>query len=222
MVVEKKKEEEFNMGGKYIGPTQKLVRKYSDQVFSKKKVTEKRKRKTIVRRQKTEYGQLLMNQTKVCTLYNISKRQLYNYIEESINKCVKGSKDTKSKVNSGDILVQKLEMRLDNAVYRLGMGVTRKSCRNLVSYGHIMVNYSVVKCPSFQVKIGDVITYNDKDNCDIQSNNSMSSDICSKIYSWLKVDKYKDKYVYKIVSEPMKKDISENIDINGLIEIFSK
>lgn len=96
----------------------------------------------------TEYGAQLIEKQKIRFSYGISERQLSNYVKKVSN--IKG-------VGTAEKLYEKLESRLDNIVYRMGLGASRRATRQMVSHGHFVVNNHRVTIPSYEVKIGDIV-----------------------------------------------------------------
>jgi small subunit ribosomal protein S4 len=120
---------------------------------------------------------------------------------------------------TGAILIQLLECRLDNVVYRLGIAPTRASARQLVSHKHIVVNGSVVNIPSFQVKQGDVVGVRERDKSMQIIMESLSGFNHSK-YLWLDWDS--NAFAGKFLHIPEREDIPENIKEQLIVELYSK
>lgn len=137
-----------------IGPKYKIARRLRAPIFEKTQtqkyaLREARKAKVAKRTpQKTEYGLALLEKQKARLTYGLIERQFAKYVEESIKR--KGVKSTQA-------LFEKLELRLDNVVYRLGLATTRRFARQMASHGHITINGKRVTIPSIQVKKGDII-----------------------------------------------------------------
>ena len=194
--------------GRYIGPAIKIAKKFNDKIFSRKFDYKKKNtsNKVLKRRTKqTEYGGLLTSKEKILYLYNIRDKQLQNYISEAIRRSE----------NSEEVLVQILETRLDNVVYRLGLGRTRKECRQMVSHKHICVNEKVVNIASALVKVGDVISFKKSTNL-----SKVDSNITGNVFSWLNWNSEQNRG--EITSLPVRKDIPEKINLKDLIEIHAR
>lgn len=137
-----------------IGPKYKIARRLRAPIFEKTQtqkyaLREARKAKTAKRTsQKTEYGLALLEKQKARLTYGLVEKQFAKYVAEAIKR--KGVKSTQA-------LFEKLELRLDNAVYRLGLASTRRFARQMVSHGHITLNGKRVTIPSIQVKKGDIV-----------------------------------------------------------------
>ena len=194
--------------GRYIGPIVKIAKKFNDKVFTQKfdyKKSNSLNKNSKRKSRQTEYGALLSSKEKILYLYNIRDKQLKKYINEAIRR----------PENSEDVLVQILETRLDNVVYRLGLGKTRKECRQLVSHKHICVNGKIVNIASALMKIGDVISLKKT-----TKSSTIDSGISESFYSWLKWDT--EKNIGEIISMPVRKDIPEKINLKDLIEIHAR
>lgn len=137
-----------------IGPKYKIARRLRAPIFEKTQtqkyaLREARRSKTTKRTpQKTEYGLALLEKQKARLTYGLIERQFAKYVEEAIKR--KGTKSTQA-------LFEKLELRLDNVVYRLGLATTRRFARQMTSHGHITLNGKRVTIPSIQVKKGDIV-----------------------------------------------------------------
>ena len=147
----------------------------------------------------------LTSKEKILYLYNIRDKQLQNYISEAIRRSE----------NSEEVLVQLLETRLDNVVYRLGLGRTRKECRQMVSHKHICVNEKIVNIASALVKVGDVISFKKSTNL-----SKVDLNITGNVFSWLNWNSEQNRG--KITSLPVRKDIPEKINLKDLIEIHAR
>ena len=175
--------------GRYIGPAVKIAKKFNDKIFS----------------QKFDYKKKNTSNKTLLYLYNIRDKQLQNYISEAIRRSE----------NSEEVLVQILETRLDNVVYRLGLGRTRKECRQMVSHKHICVNGKVVNIASALVKVGDVISLKKSTNL-----SKVDSNITGNVFSWLNWNSEQNRG--EITSLPVRKDIPEKINLKDLIEIHAR
>jgi small subunit ribosomal protein S4 len=138
-----------------IGPKYKICRRLGSRVFGKCETTKfsisgsataRPKRKKTM----SEYGLQLIEKQKVRFTYGLKERQLSNYVKQV--------QEASGHDNPLSALYGKLEARLDSVVYRLGLANTRTGARQLVSHGHIMINGARVNIPSYQVKVGDVVT----------------------------------------------------------------
>ena len=143
---------------RYTGPKTKIARKFGEAIFGDDKSFEKRnfppgQHGNAKRRgKKSEYAIQLMEKQKAKFTYGILERQFRNLFEKA----------SRSKVVTGEALLQLCESRLDNVVYRFGLSPSRSGARQLVSHRHITINGSIVNIPSFQVKVGDIVGVREK------------------------------------------------------------
>ncbi|MCF0207279.1 MAG: 30S ribosomal protein S4 [Bacteroidales bacterium] len=200
---------------RYTGPQTKIARKFGEPIFGPDKVLERRnfppgqhglnkKRKKV-----SEYGVQLREKQKVKYTYGVLERQFRNLFKKA----------GRSKGVTGVVLLQLLESRLDNVVYRLGIAPTRVSARQLVSHRHIMVNGAMCNIPSYTVKPGDIISVRERSKSLEVITNSLSGFNHSK-YSWLAWDE--PQMSGKFMSVPEREDIPENIREQLIVELYSK
>lgn len=199
---------------RYTGPKTKIARKLGEAIYGADKVLTKknyppgqhgnnRKRKT------SEYGTQLKEKQKAKYTYGVLERQFANLFDKA----------QRSKGITGVILLQLLESRLDNVVYRLGIAKTRNAARQLVSHKHIIVNGEVVNIPSYQVKQGDVVGVREKSKSLENIVDSLSGFNHSK-YPWLEFDE--SAKAGKFLHMPDREDIPENIKEQLIVELYSK
>ncbi len=199
---------------RYTGPKSKIARKFNDPIFGTDKTLEKKpyppghhgaaKR----RRKQSEYGVQLQEKQKAKYTYGILERQFSNTFKKAAQK----------KGITGENLLQLIEARLDNVVYRLGIAPTRRAARQLVSHRHITVNGEIVSIPSFTLKEGDNIGVREKSKSLLAINESLESR--SNRYSWLEWDE--DKLAGKLLNYPPREEIPENIKEQLIVELYSK
>jgi small subunit ribosomal protein S4 len=197
-----------------IGPSTKIARKFGEPIFGYDKTLEKKSHPPgmhgISKRRKasSEYGIQLKEKQKAKNTYGVLERQFYKTFVEAARR----------KGNTGENLMQLLESRLDNIVYRLGIAPTRMAARQLVSHKHITVNGRVLNIPSFTVKAGDKVGVRErsKDFSAIQSSLSGSS----KRNAWL--DWNEKELQGTFLSLPPKEEIPENINVQLIVELYSK
>tara|TARA_B100001093_G_C26584080_1_gene908568 strand:+ start:31 stop:633 length:603 start_codon:yes stop_codon:yes gene_type:complete len=198
---------------RYTGPKSKISRKYGEPIFGDTKALEKKPHPPGQhgrgrRRKKSEYAIQLAEKQKAKYLYGILERQFRNLF---------GKASRKDGI-TGENLLQLLESRLDNVVYRLGIAPTRRSARQLVSHKHITVNGNLVNIPSFSVKEGDMIAVREKS----KSLSSIAESISrqSNRFKWLEWD---DKSLSgKLIMYPDRESIPENINEQLIVELYSK
>ena len=198
---------------RYTGPKSKISRKYGEPIFGDTKALEKKPHPPGQhgrgrRRKKSEYAIQLAEKQKAKYLYGILERQFRNLF----------GKASRQDGITGENLLQLLESRLDNVVYRLGIAPTRRSARQLVSHKHITVNGNLVNIPSFNVKEGDMIAVREKS----KSLSSIAESISrqSSRFKWLEWD---DKSLSgKLIMYPDRESIPENINEQLIVELYSK
>lgn len=156
----------------------------------------------------SEYGIQLREKQKVRRLYGMLEKQFRNYYEKA----------AASKESTGWALLKMLEMRLDNVVYRMGLGVSRTEARQIVNHGHITVNGKKVNIPSYQVKVGDVIAV--KDNK--QSLEMFASLKGEKVNTpkWLEFNT--ESLTGKVLALPERDDIDLGIQEHLIVEYYSR
>ena len=153
----------------------------------------------------------LREKQKAKYLYGILERQFRNYYIKASN--LEGV--------TGDRLLQLLENRLDNVVYRLGFAKTRPQARQYVSHGHIQVNSKKVNIPSYQLKTGDQITWKESSqSSDIVKNATDNSGFESVVPTWLNVDS--NRFSGEVLSEPTLSDVELIIDTRLIVEFYSR
>ncbi|MCI6809157.1 MAG: 30S ribosomal protein S4 [Spirochaetia bacterium] len=167
---------------------------------------ESKRNQKDVRRKKSEYGIQLTEKQKVRFIYGVMEKQFHKYYVMA----------TKKDGVTGEMLLQILESRLDNVVYRLGFAKTRKQARQMVNHGHILINGAVVNIPSYLVKVGDVVTV--KENSGIKKLVLANGD--PVVPGWLEADK--DNFTGKVVSLATKADIDFEVKENLIVEYYSK
>src|SRR3989344_2497502 len=145
---------------RYTGPKEKIERRLGTKLFLKGERSYSPKSATVkrmyppgvhgkaFRRRMSEYGQQLQAKQKIRNTYRMMERQFKNLVGTAI----------KSKHETGDILIKKLENRLDNTVFRAGFAQSRDQARQIVNHGHIMVNGKKISIPSYEVRIGDQLS----------------------------------------------------------------
>ena len=200
---------------RYTGPKTRIARKFGEAIFGPDKHMERKnfppgQHGMNKKRKKTsEYGVQLREKQKAKYTYGMLERQFRNTFEKA----------SRSKGVTGEVLLQLLEARLDNVVYRLGVAPTRASARQLVSHRHITVNGSVVSVPSFQLKPGDIIGVREKSKSLENIVDSLTTRKFTK-FSWLEWDD--TQMAGKFMNVPERTDIPENIKEQLIVELYSK
>jgi len=199
---------------RYTGPKTRISRKFGEPIFGPDKTLSKKNyppgQHGNNRHKKTsEYGIQLREKQKAKYTYGVLERQFRLLFEKA----------QRAKGITGEILLQLLETRLDNVVYRLGMAPTRAAARQLVSHRHITVDGSVVNIPSYQVKAGQVIGVREKDKSMAVIADALNGYNHSK-YPWMEWDK--SSLSGKFLHQPERADIPENIKEQLIVELYSK
>lgn len=204
---------------RYIGPTCKLARREGTDLFLKSGVRpleSKCKAETGPgqhgqrRGRLSDYGVQHREKQKVRRIYGVLEKQFQNYYTEAARR--KGA--------TGENLLQLLECRLDNVVYRMGFGSTRAESRQLVSHKAIMVNGKTLNIPSYQVRVGDVIAVREKAKNQLRIQGALSIAGQRGDVEWLDVNSEKKEGVFKRV--PDRSDLSADINENLIVELYSK
>ena len=199
---------------RYTGPKTKIARKFGEAIFGPDKVLSKKNyppgQHGVNRRRKTsEYGIQLREKQKAKYTYGVLEKQFRNLFERASRK----------KGITGEVLLQLLEARLDNVVYRLGIAPTRAAARQLVLHRHIVVNGKVVNIASYSVKPGEVVGVREKSKSLEVIADSLAGFNHSK-YPWLEWDE--SAKAGKLLHIPAREDIPENIKEQLIVELYSK
>jgi small subunit ribosomal protein S4 len=199
---------------RYRGPKSKVARKFNDPIFGPSKPLQKKayppgQHGRGRRKKQSEYAIQLSEKQKAKYTYGVLERQFANLFEKASRK---------SGV-TGEVLLQLLESRLDNVVYRLGISPTRRAARQLVLHKHVVVNGTVTNIPSFSVKVGDIIGVREKSKSLEVVTESLASHSAKK-YPWLEWDG--SQMSGKMISLPNREEIPENIQEQLIVELYSK
>ena len=207
---------------RYIGPTFKLARREGADLSlksparaldSKCKLEQKpgQHGATARKGKLSDYATQLREKQKVKRIYGLLERQFRNYYKKASTK----------KGNTGENLLQLLETRLDNVVYRMGFAITRPSARQLVSHRGVLVNGKSVNLPSYQVKAGDSIELSEKAQKQLRVQESLTvSQQMDLSPSWVEVNSQKFSGVFKAV--PDRADLPADINEALIVELYSK
>ncbi|MDP4281377.1 MAG: 30S ribosomal protein S4 [Bacteroidota bacterium] len=199
---------------RYIGPKSKIARRFKDPIFGPDKYYEKKNYPPGMhggnkRRSKlSEYGTQLMEKQKAKYTYGILERQFKNIFQKA----------TRKKGITGEVLLQLIEARLDNVVFRLGIAPTRNGARQLILHRHIVVNGKVVNVPSFELRPGDIVGVRERSKSLEVIVNSLASR--ANQYSWLEWDEAMK--TGKFMNYPERAEIPENIKEQLIVELYSK
>ncbi|MCI5682655.1 MAG: 30S ribosomal protein S4 [Eubacteriales bacterium] len=208
---------------RYTGPVCKLCRRENTKLFLKgdKCMSEKcpmNNPKVKIpgphgdrRRKLTEYGTQLREKQKTKRYYGVMERQFANYFDMATK--VKG-------MTTGEALLQILERRLDNVVYRLGFAMSRAEAKQLVNHGHFTVNGKKVNIPSYLIKEGDVVAMTDKSKDSDKIKGVLEANSAKPVVKWIEKDSENVKG--KIVALPTVEDIDLPIEVHLIVELYSK
>jgi small subunit ribosomal protein S4 len=200
---------------RYRGPQSRIARKFGEPIFGPDKTLEKKNYPPGMhglskkRKKTSEYGLQLKEKQKVKYTYGMLEKQFRNTFEKA----------TRSKGVTGVVLLQLLESRLDNVVYRLGIAPTRSASRQLVSHRHILVNGELCNIPSYTVRPNDTIAVREKSKSIELISNSLNGFNHSK-YPWLEWDG--STLIGRFMAIPGREDIPENIKEQLIVELYSK
>ena len=199
---------------RYIGPKSRIARRFGEAIFGADKVLSRRnfppgQHGNGRRRKTSEYGVMLAEKQKAKYTYGVLEKQFRNMFEKA----------SASNGITGEILLQNLECRLDNVVYRLGIAPTRAAARQLVNHRHITVDGKVTGIASYSVKPGQIVAVREKSKSLEVIADSLAGFSHSK-YPWMEWDE--SAKAGKLLHKPERADIPENIKEQLIVELYSK
>jgi len=200
---------------RYRAAKSRIARKFGEPIFGPDKAFEHKNYPpgmhglNAKRRKKSEYGLQLKEKQKAKYTYGLLERQFRGLFQKAAASTGK----------TGDVLLQLLESRLDNVIFRLGLAKSRAGARQLVSHRNVMVNGEVVNIPSFLLKPGDLVGVREKSKSLEIINESLASRRHSR-YGWLEWDE--TQMAGKFISRPERDEIPENIKEQLIVELYSK
>ncbi len=162
------------------------------------------------RRKQSEYGLQLNEKQKVKFIYGVLEKQFRKYYVMA----------TKKQGITGEMLLQILESRLDNVVYRLCLANTRRESRQLVAHGHILVNGQKVDIPSYLVKPGDVISIKDKSKNSVRIKEIVETNSARVTPKWLEINR--ETLTGKVLALAERSDIDYEVEEHLIVELYSK
>ncbi|MDY7025064.1 MAG: 30S ribosomal protein S4 [Pseudomonadota bacterium] len=205
---------------RYIGPKCKLARREGTDLGLKSGVraldskckadTPPGQHGSNRRSKLSDYGLQLREKQKVRRTYGVLEKQFRNYYKKAAS----------SKGATGEILLQLLEARLDNVVYRMGFGSTRAEARQLVSHKAIQVNGKTVNIASYQVKAGDVVEVREKAKNQLRIKSAIELAAQRGFAPWIEIDQAKLSGTFK--NNPERADLSQDINESLIVELYSK
>ncbi len=198
---------------RYTGPKNKLFRNWGVKDLSNRKLTSSMRQTAsgqhgAVRKKLSEYAIHLNEKQKIRLTYLVSEKQFAKYYQEA----------TRRKGVTGTLLLQLLESRLDNVLFRAGFGVTRSQSRQIVNHGHVLVNGKKVDIPSYLVKAGDVITVRSKSSDFIKSVIESIDVACAP--AWMTIDRDALKITFDRM--PEREELDPDFKEQLVIEYYSK
>lgn len=201
---------------RYRGPKAKIARKFNDPIFGPSKALQKKsyppgQHGRSRRRKQSEYAIQLLAKQKAKYTYGVLERQFANLFDKA----------SRSQGITGEVLLQLLEARLDNVVYRLGISPTRRGARQLVGHKHITVNGELVNIPSYSLKPGDIVGVREKSKSLQAIVDSVASRSSGKArYSWLEWNS--TDMLGRYTMHPQRDEIPENLQEQLIVELYSK
>jgi small subunit ribosomal protein S4 len=199
---------------RYTGPKVRISRRFNEPILGENKALQKKnyapgQHGRGKKRKQSEYATQLYEKQKAKYIYGLLERQFAKLFSEASRK----------KGVTGETLLQLLESRLDNTVYRLGIAPTRRAARQLVLHKHISVNGEVVNISSYTLKPGDVVGVRERSKSLEVVTNSLASHNARR-YNWLEWDS--NEMLGKMINVPLRADIPENINEQLIVELYSK
>lgn len=206
---------------RYTGPVEKLERRLGTDLGLKgerrlagKSALDKRpyppgqhgQRRTKI----SEYGQQLQEKQKARFMYGVSEKQFAKLYKEA----------NRREGNTGSLLIQLLEQRLDNVVYRMGFATTRAFARQLVNHGHMLVNGTAVDIPSYRVKVGDKVEVREKSRSNVQIVRAIELTNQTGMVEWVDVEK--EKLFGLFTRMPEREEVSIPVEERLIVELYSK
>ena len=180
----------------------------SPAVLGYSKETNRKPKQT--RRKQSEYGMQLTEKQKVKFIYGVLEKQFHGYFVRAERKSG----------NTGEVLLQELERRLDNVVFRMGYANTRREARQLVNHGHFTVNGRRVNIPSFQVRPGDEVAVCEKSRSSEKFKTLIEQNGKNPTPKW--IEKAADAFEGKIVAMPAREDIDYDVAEHLIVELYNK
>jgi small subunit ribosomal protein S4 len=201
---------------RYTGPKDRVARRYGTPLFGPTKYLERKNYPPGQhgpkgsRRKASEYSVALAEKQKLRYQYGLLERQFRRFFEIASHR----------RGVTGDILLQLLESRLDNVVYRLGFANSRNAARQMVSHGHIAVNGRKTDVSSYLCRPGDVITVREKDGSRRLATKNMELTGIAPVPDWLSVNK--DQFSGSVARIPTREEIAPIVNVQLIVELYSK
>ena len=199
---------------RYTGPKARISRRFNEPILGESKAFQKKnyppgQHGKTKKRKQSEYAIQLAEKQKAKYIYGVLERQFAHTFDKAVRK----------KGVTGEVLLQLLEARLDNMVYRLGIAPTRRAARQLVVHRHILVNGEVVNIPSYSMRPGETVGVREKSKALVAITDSLNAHN-AKRYNWLEWDG--KEMVGKFISYPERDQIPENFNEQAIVELYNK
>ncbi len=201
---------------RYTGPKSKISRRYGIALFGPSKALERKNYPPGMhgpkgsRRKQSDYATALAEKQKLRHMYGLMERQFRRYFETALRK----------RGVTGETLLQMLETRLDNVVYRLGFANSRSAARQLVSHGHVTVNNRKVNVASYNLKAGDTIIIKEMPGSRRLVTRNLELTQIQPVPDWLVADK--DQFQGKVVRVPSREEIAPVVNEQLVVELYSR
>jgi len=200
---------------RYTGPTTRINRRFGMAIFPANKSFERRtyppgQHGPSFRRKVSDYGAGLLEKQKLRMMYGLTEKQFRNLFQKAKRK----------QGITGDNFLSYLETRLDNVVYRLGFAKTRKSARQFVNHGHLLINGNKVDIPSYQVSVGDDITVREKTSSRQVATRNLDGSQYNNTPPWLEVKA--DSLQGTVSRMPQSDELEQSINVQLVVEFYSR
>jgi small subunit ribosomal protein S4 len=201
---------------RYTGPKSKISRRYGVPLFGPTKALERKNYPPGMhgpkgaRRKLSDYATALAEKQKLRFQYGLMERQFRRYFETALRK----------RGVTGETLLQMLETRLDNVVYRLGFANSRSAARQLVSHGHVLVNNRKVNVSSYNLRAGDLVTVKERPSSRRLATRNLELTQIHTVPDWLVLDK--DQFQGKVVRIPSREEIAPIVNEQLVVELYSR
>jgi small subunit ribosomal protein S4 len=200
---------------RYTGPTTRINRRFGMAIFPANKSFERRtyppgQHGPSFRRKVSDYGAGLLEKQKLRMMYGLTEKQFRNLFQKAKRK----------QGITGDNFLSYLETRLDNVVYRLGFAKTRKSARQFVNHGHLLINGHKVDIPSYQVSVGDDITVREKTSSRQVATRNLDGSQYNNTPPWLEVKA--DSLQGTVSRMPQSDELEQSINVQLVVEFYSR
>ncbi|MFH1067047.1 MAG: 30S ribosomal protein S4 [bacterium] len=200
---------------RYTGPRSRISRRFGTPLFGPSKALERRNYPPGVhgakgRRKKSDYAVALGEKQKLRYMYGLMERQFRRYYEQALNK----------RGITGENLLQLLELRLDNVVFRLGFAKTRRLARQMATHGHILVNDRKVTIPSYSCKAGDVISVKETPKARQMATLNLEASQLAPMADWLSLQK--EAFKGTVARVPTREEIAPVANEQLVVELYSR